>query len=543
MAARVTAPEAGDVRSGRWLGLSSPPLPLNGEDRLARLAGDGNERAFAVLYERHYQPLYRYCRSLVRNDADAQDALQSTFTAALAALRRGQRDAPLRPWLFRIAHNESISLLRRRRPDAALSEATESTVPSAEHSAEDRARLAALVGDLSQLPERQRGALLMRELSGLSHDQIAQAFGISLGAAKQTVFEARRSLAEFAEGRAMACDEIQRVISDGDGRARRARRVRAHLRDCSRCAAFATAISGREADLRALSPALPVAAASGILARLTGLGSGHGSGASGVAASATGKAATTVMSLKAATAGVALVTAAAAGTAGVLHNFPTHHARSSERRPADATPGHAPGTSQPRAPGVAPARGGAQVGPARSHSARLTTAGATGAAGALGGHSRGTGNRGATGNHGSASSGSAGKHLGATKGPDAGKHLGATKDPGAAKHLGATKSASAGKHLGTSKRASSGKQLGAATHTGAGAGHSGATHDQGSSSQPQKPVASKTPTATPSSSNNGSGSKPTALTQTKTPTSSSGSSTATPSTATPGPPADTKPQR
>src|SRR5437879_4893639 len=91
-------------------------MALAGDERLARLAGSGDERAFAVLYDRYHQQLYRYCRSMLRNDADAQDALQSTMAGAFGALRRGQRDAPLRPWLFRIAHNESVSLIRRRRP-------------------------------------------------------------------------------------------------------------------------------------------------------------------------------------------------------------------------------------------------------------------------------------------------------------------------------------------------------------------------------------------------------------------------------------------
>ena len=72
----------------------------------------GNKQAFAPLYERYYQPLYRYCRSIVHDDADAQDALQSTFASAFAALRKAQRDAPLRPWLFRIAHNEAVSVHR-----------------------------------------------------------------------------------------------------------------------------------------------------------------------------------------------------------------------------------------------------------------------------------------------------------------------------------------------------------------------------------------------------------------------------------------------
>ena len=92
------------VRAGK--GTLAAPFGLLGDERLARLAAAGHARAFAVVYERHHQGLYRYCRSILRNDADAQDALQSTFTAAFAALGRGQRDAPIRPWLFRIAHNE-----------------------------------------------------------------------------------------------------------------------------------------------------------------------------------------------------------------------------------------------------------------------------------------------------------------------------------------------------------------------------------------------------------------------------------------------------
>src|SRR5437764_6500546 len=101
-----------------------------GDERLARLAAAGHARAFAVVYERHPQALYRYCRSIVRNDADAQDALQSTFAAAFAALKRGGPEAPIRPWLFRIAHNEAVSTLRRRRPTVELSDATESWTTS-----------------------------------------------------------------------------------------------------------------------------------------------------------------------------------------------------------------------------------------------------------------------------------------------------------------------------------------------------------------------------------------------------------------------------
>ncbi|MDQ6749588.1 MAG: RNA polymerase sigma factor [Actinomycetota bacterium] len=307
-------------------GTEARPLRLAvlGDERLARLVGDGSERAFAALYQRYHQPLYRYCRSMLRDDADAQDALQSAFAGALVALRRDQRDAPLRPWLYRIAHNEAISLLRRRRPEDAFSEGSgpASASASAQDVAEERARLALLLADLRELPERQRGALVMRELSGLSHEDAALALGISVGAAKQTVFEARRSLAEFSEGRAMACEEICRTVSDGDGRALRSRRVRAHLRDCAGCAAFAAAIPARAADLRALAPPLPGVAAAGLLARIIGGGSGHGSGGAGGAVAATaGKSAGMALATKA-VAGAALIATAAVGATAVLHHSP-----------------------------------------------------------------------------------------------------------------------------------------------------------------------------------------------------------------------------
>ncbi len=208
-------------------------LPRLGDERLARLAARGSTRAFAAVYDRYHQPLYRYCRSILRDDADAQDGLQSTFTRALSALQRDQRSAPLRPWLFRIAHNESISVLRRRGaaggPDP-LDEGSIPVAPSAEEEAGERARLGVLMGDLAALPDRARNALMMRELSGLSHEDIAIALGISQGAAKQAIFEARRGLQECAEGRAMPCAEVCRAISDGDRRASRRRRAARTMR-------------------------------------------------------------------------------------------------------------------------------------------------------------------------------------------------------------------------------------------------------------------------------------------------------------------------
>jgi RNA polymerase sigma factor (sigma-70 family) len=290
------------------------PFGLLGDERLARLAAAGHERAFAVVYERHHQALYRYCRSIVRNEADAQDALQSTFTAAFAALRRGGPDAPIRPWLYRIAHNEAVSTLRRRRPTVELSDATESWAASVDDQVAARSRLDLLLRDLRELHDRQRSALVMRELSGLSHEEIALALDTSVGAAKQAIYEARRSLFEFSEGRAMACDEIRRTISDADGRLLRSRRVRAHLRECSACAAFAAAIPERRSELQALIPTLPAATAAGLWWHLAGTGSSHatGSGLVGLAVGGAGKSAGAALAANA-LAGVAVVASATVG--------------------------------------------------------------------------------------------------------------------------------------------------------------------------------------------------------------------------------------
>jgi RNA polymerase sigma factor (sigma-70 family) len=251
-------------------------LRWRSDERLVRLAAAGDDAAFGVLYERHHQALYRYCRSIVRDEHDAQDALQAAMAAAFAGADSWRSGAPVRAWLFRIAHNEAVSLLRRRRRVAALEEAPEPISASAESQVRERQRLATLVADLQDLPERQRAALVMRELSGLGHEEIAAALSTSTATAKQAIFEARIALAEFGEGREMDCDVVRRALSDGDRRVLRGRRIRAHLRDCTVCSRFQTAIPARRVELTALAPPLPAAAAAGLLARLVAGATGTG---------------------------------------------------------------------------------------------------------------------------------------------------------------------------------------------------------------------------------------------------------------------------
>jgi RNA polymerase sigma factor (sigma-70 family) len=297
-------------------------------------AARGDDAVLAAMYERHHQALYRYCRSILHDDEDARDALQSTMAKALAALRDEERDFELRPWLFRIAHNEAISRLRQRRDSVDLDAVGTLGTDSLAQTVEDRERLALLRADLRDLPDRQRSALVLRELSGLSHEEIAVVLDSSAGAIKQTIFEARAGLHECAEGRTMLCADVQRVLSDGDGRVLRGRRVRAHVRSCRACRSFKTALAQRPADLAALAPALPASAGAALLAHLlpgakAGLASGAGAGG-GMAATVASKVAI-----------VAVATATVAGTGSVVRDAVTAPDR--DARPAAAAP------SSPRA--------------------------------------------------------------------------------------------------------------------------------------------------------------------------------------------------
>ena len=248
------------------------------DERLARWAAKGSDAAFSVIFERHHQALHRYCHSIVGNGHDAADALQSTMLKALRALPGESRAITLKPWLHRIAHNESISLLRARRSDSDVDAAWEVGDHAADTIFESRERLRDLTGDLQQLTEQQRGALLMRELGGLAFAEVAGALQIKETAARQSVYEARRALQDLEAGRVMDCDLVRRSLSDGGRRTLRGLKMRGHLRACAGCRDFEVAMRQRPAQLAALAPSLPLAAAASILQGLLGGGGGHGGG-------------------------------------------------------------------------------------------------------------------------------------------------------------------------------------------------------------------------------------------------------------------------
>jgi RNA polymerase sigma factor (sigma-70 family) len=240
------------------------PLRLLSDERLARRAAGGDQRAFAAIFQRYQADLYRFCRAIVRDGRDAEEALQNTMVKLLRALPGEERQIRLKPWLYRIARNEAVELLRKRREAPAIEAELPDPGPELAKTAEARERLRILLADLAELPERQRAALVMRELSGMGFAEIGAALETSAAVARQTVYEARLGLRQMEGGREMTCKEVTWELSGADGRVARRRDIKAHLRSCPDCRAFRDGVSGRTHDLAMLAP-LPAAAAAALL--------------------------------------------------------------------------------------------------------------------------------------------------------------------------------------------------------------------------------------------------------------------------------------
>ncbi|MCU0308097.1 MAG: sigma-70 family RNA polymerase sigma factor, partial [Thermoleophilia bacterium] len=248
MAAISQEARAGDSRPG---GRAS-------DQALARRVSRGDDRAFEALYERHASALYRYSLSIVRDPEDAREALQGAMLNALRAMRAGEVPVNVRAWLYRVTHNASVSVLRAAPPPSeAIEDHDEPGDGDVFATVAAREDLRQLRADLDQLSVAQRSALVLHEVEGMDYQTIAEALETEPTAVKHLVHEARKNLVDFGAGRDMACEGVRDRIAEGDARTLRSRRMSAHLRACTGCAAFLEGLRMGRQRLAAVFPFPP----------------------------------------------------------------------------------------------------------------------------------------------------------------------------------------------------------------------------------------------------------------------------------------------
>jgi RNA polymerase sigma factor (sigma-70 family) len=168
-------------------------LRTQSDARLVDLVRAGHAAAFEAIVQRYRRPLLAYCSRLLPASR-AEDAVQQTFLKAYQAMISGDAELNLRPWLYRIAHNASLNLLRQNGWSHEQLDEKMDGVQRPEEAVELRERLRSTVRAVNELPERQRSAVLLRELEGLSYQEIALALGVGDGAVRQLLHRARATL-------------------------------------------------------------------------------------------------------------------------------------------------------------------------------------------------------------------------------------------------------------------------------------------------------------------------------------------------------------
>jgi RNA polymerase sigma factor (sigma-70 family) len=229
------------------------------DDRLVGLVRRGDLTAFEILYGRHARELLNFCNSILGSRHDAEDAVQSTFASAYRALIADERPVELRPWLFAIARNASLSILRTRKPTAELHEhAPAREDPAAQ--AEQRESLRQVVATMLELPERQRTALVLAELHGLSQGEIGTVLGVPAEKVKSYIFQARTNLISERGARSADCREIREELVAARGAGLLKSRLRRHMRTCEGCRDYAQQLSAQRGQLGMLFPLAPTLA-------------------------------------------------------------------------------------------------------------------------------------------------------------------------------------------------------------------------------------------------------------------------------------------
>jgi len=159
----------------------------------------GERDAFGVLVERYAAQARRVARAVLQDPHDADDAAQDAFLAALVKLDQYDPRRPFGPWLMRIVANAATDRRRRRTVRQVEPLAPELTGggPRPDREAEQSALGDRLRAALAELPERRRIAVVLFDVDGYSHAEIAQILGIPEGTVRSEVFHARRRLREL----------------------------------------------------------------------------------------------------------------------------------------------------------------------------------------------------------------------------------------------------------------------------------------------------------------------------------------------------------
>jgi RNA polymerase sigma-70 factor (ECF subfamily) len=167
----------------------------------------GDMAAFDALFRRWSGPLLRYLERMLRDLATAEELVQEVFIRVYRARERYQPEARFSTWLYRIATNLALNELRRPRHRAVHRSTDEqgaaplaADAPATEDVVDARRQGALAAAALGELPEKQRAALCLTAVEGLSYAEVAEALEVTEKAVKSLVHRARRSLsARLAE--------------------------------------------------------------------------------------------------------------------------------------------------------------------------------------------------------------------------------------------------------------------------------------------------------------------------------------------------------
>jgi RNA polymerase sigma factor (sigma-70 family) len=259
------------------------------DQRLVERVRAGDDAAFEAIYDRYAQGLLAFCRHMLSSREEAEDAVQHSFGAAYRTLRADDADIELRPWLYTIARNRCLSLLRSRRPDVSL-DVEPGFGPVSDGLADEvqrRSDLRELLEDLQALPSDQRAALVLLEFGGLPHEEIATVLDVRRGKIKALVFQAREGLMRDRRARELPCAEMREQLATLDGKVPRRSMLRRHVDRCPSCTLFEAEVGRQRAGLALILPVLPtvglknlvIGSAIGRSAAVAGGGAGAGGGA------------------------------------------------------------------------------------------------------------------------------------------------------------------------------------------------------------------------------------------------------------------------